>query len=524
MAVGFSQIPNDVRIPFMHIEIDDSQSGVAVNEVQPALILGHMWTAAHSEVSANRATAGTASLNTLYPVRDGAEAALFFGPGSMLHQEVLRFRAVNPYGELYCCAVAEDGAATQATWTLTFGGSATEDGTNSLDIDGHLIETAVATGDAAADVAAAVTADVLAYNAANLIGMWADATTVVVTIASQVKGVVGSSHDVKLNAGGAAKGQKTPAGLTAALVAATAGTTWPTMTSAVAAMADEPFDVIVVPWWDTTVLDALKAEVDSRWVWDRALDGHIIGVNPVTNYDAVGAVFGGEGSAYAQLLAFGAARNSAHETLPGTYDVPGTAWAWAAQWGGLAARYLGEDPAAPLQTLACPDLGPPPRGSDGRWTATERNNLLKSGVATYTIVSGVVHIERSITTYQLNGAGVADVTWLDITTPFTAMRIKRGLKTGFATKYPRAKLVSDDEPIPPVQGAVPRVPPKLARAEFLRMYREFQALGWVEDYDAFEAGLVVERSATDRNRLNVLFPPDFANQLRVLGVLMQPRL
>jgi phage tail sheath gpL-like len=42
--------------------------------------------------------------------------------------------------------------------------------------------------------------------------------------------------------------------------------------------------------------------------------------------------------------------------------------------------------------------------------------------------------------------------------------------------------------------------------------------------DAFKAYLTVQRSPTDPNRLEVLYPPDLANQLRIFDVLAQFRL
>ena len=46
----------------------------------------------------------------------------------------------------------------------------------------------------------------------------------------------------------------------------------------------------------------------------------------------------------------------------------------------------------------------------------------------------------------------------------------------------------------------------------------------VENYELFKQYLVVERDASDPNRLNTLFPPDYVNQLRVFAVVNQFRL
>jgi hypothetical protein len=48
--------------------------------------------------------------------------------------------------------------------------------------------------------------------------------------------------------------------------------------------------------------------------------------------------------------------------------------------------------------------------------------------------------------------------------------------------------------------------------------------GLVENLRAFKANLIVERDPNDPNRVNVLYPPDLINQLRVFAVLAQFRL
>ncbi|MNU05066.1 Phage tail sheath protein [compost metagenome] len=64
----------------------------------------------------------------------------------------------------------------------------------------------------------------------------------------------------------------------------------------------------------------------------------------------------------------------------------------------------------------------------------------------------------------------------------------------------------------------------MIRGELVAAYRSLEALGIVENTEAFKANLVVERDATNPNRLNVLYPPDLVNQLRVFALLYQFRL
>ena len=46
----------------------------------------------------------------------------------------------------------------------------------------------------------------------------------------------------------------------------------------------------------------------------------------------------------------------------------------------------------------------------------------------------------------------------------------------------------------------------------------------VENSQAFKDNLIVELDPNDPNRLNVLYPPDLINQLRIFAVLAQFRL
>jgi phage tail sheath gpL-like len=45
--------------------------------------------------------------------------------------------------------------------------------------------------------------------------------------------------------------------------------------------------------------------------------------------------------------------------------------------------------------------------------------------------------------------------------------------------------------------------------------------GLVENLTEFKRHLLVERDPNDPNRINVLYPPDLINQLRIFAVLAQ---
>jgi phage tail sheath gpL-like len=68
------------------------------------------------------------------------------------------------------------------------------------------------------------------------------------------------------------------------------------------------------------------------------------------------------------------------------------------------------------------------------------------------------------------------------------------------------------------------VTPKIIKAELISEYRIDEFNGLVENGNAFKANLIVERDPNDPNRINVLYPPDLVNQLRIFAVLAQFRL
>jgi phage tail sheath gpL-like len=95
------------------------------------------------------------------------------------------------------------------------------------------------------------------------------------------------------------------------------------------------------------------------------------------------------------------------------------------------------------------------------------------------------------------------------------------MKQTITNKYARCKLANDGTKFGPGQAIVT---PNIIKAEIVAEYREAEFDGLVENTDIFKKFLIVERDSTDPNRINVLYPPDLVNQLRMFAVLGQFRL
>ena len=189
-------------------------------------------------------------------------------------------------------------------------------------------------------------------------------------------------------------------------------------------------------------------------------------------------------------------------------------WIWAAVIAATALASLETDPARPLQTLVLTGVIPP--ALEDRWTMEERNLLLHDGIATFMVQAGdVVAIERQVTMYQTNRWGMPDPSYLDVNTPATLGYIRYATRARILQKYPRHKLASDGTRYGAGQAIVT---PSVIRGELLALYRELEEAGIVENFDQYKADLIVERNANDRNRVDVLAPPDLVNQFRIFAM------
>ncbi|ECF4924972.1 phage tail protein, partial [Salmonella enterica subsp. arizonae] len=68
--------------------------------------------------------------------------------------------------------------------------------------------------------------------------------------------------------------------------------------------------------------------------------------------------------------------------------------------------------------------------------------------------SGVLRIQRDITTYRKNAYGVADNSYLDSETLHTSAYVLRRLKSVITSKYGRHKLANDGTRFGPGQAIV----------------------------------------------------------------------
>jgi phage tail sheath gpL-like len=485
-------IPSGLRIPFMFVEFDPSRAfqGPAVLSYK-ALIMGQ------------RLASGTIGSTRIDRITSAQTAQTYYGAGSQLAFMCAAWLNNNKYTELYAASLADAGTGVKATTTLTITGPATASGSVYLYINGVRIVATVAAADSAASIGDAIVAQISTLHAVTAVNV-----TGTVTLTARNAGACGEEIDARLNYN---SGEALPTGVAITIAAGTSGANNPDVDDILDILGDEWYNVIVCPWTDDTNMDLLEAELSDRFGPMRQIDGvACIAFKPARSTSDKAA-------AITAITAYGNARNSPHVSCPGVYKYLESASEIAAAYAAQIAYEGSIDPARPFQTLALTGIHGPEITQ--RLTNTENNTMLTDGISTLTVdATGTVRIQRAITTYQTNGAGAADIAYLDVNTMLNLMYLRYSFRNRIMVKYPRAKLADDDSRIAPGQSVIT---PKIGKAEAIAWARQMEELGLVEDIDQFKADLVCQRSSSDPNRLEWILPPDLINQFVVGAASIQ---
>ncbi|MFC0407918.1 phage tail sheath subtilisin-like domain-containing protein [Roseomonas elaeocarpi] len=485
MSISFSNYDPTNRVPGVWAELDPSGANTAQENFR-TLVIGQGQT--------GKVAAG---LSGVPVISNGlADAQARYGARSPLALMTDLIRQNDPAGELWYLPLADAAGAAAATATIAFTGTATAAATMALYVGGTRVEVPVSSGDTAAVIATNAAADI---NAA-LAPVTAVAASGTVTLTATGAGSWGNDLPVMLNFGDVLAGESMPAGVAVTVTAMAGGTGVPVLPAALANLGDTTFDVIICPFNDATSLNALRDflnDVSGRWSWQNMLFGGAFTAFPGT---------------LAQRVAFGLARNDQHGSGIGVFGSPSPTWLWAAAYGAACANSLRSDPALPLQNISLQGLyAPAPVNRDA---PSARNSLLYDGVSTFKVsTDGTVILERAVTFYQKNAAGVADDAYLDVETPYTLAALIRDMRGYLATKFARVKLVADDTLI---AGGSNMVTSQTVLAAAVARYRTYCDRGLAQNFDTFRATARGENAGN--GNVSLLLPFDVANQLRSIAI------
>lgn len=482
---AFNDIPDNIRVPIVAIEFDNSGAVTGTpGLLYKLLVIGQMLpTASVEPLTAHRITSEN-------------QGEALFGRGSML-AEMLRYaRKANSFLEVWAIGQQELAGGAAAAGSITVTAAATSAGTLALYIAGERLQIGIQAGKTPAELAAAIVAGINANTRQPLIAAVNGVDDAKVDLTCRWKGETGNTIHVQANY---YVGEVLPPGLALTVVQPTGGSGNPDVGEAIAVMGDEWWNAVAMPYTDAANLAVLKQELLDRWGPLRALDGLAY------------ASFRGT---HAATGTFGNLHNNQLLTVMGCNEALTPPYLWAAVDAIVATQALNNDPARPLKTLPLPGLLPAPK--EKQWTLEERNLLLYDGISTHTVDrEGKVLIERQITTYQDNAAGLPDPSYLDVTTPATLGYFRYANRVRITQKFPRCKLAPDGTRYAPGQ---PIVTPKVVRAELLALYRELEWAGLVSNYDDYAESLLVWIDENDPNRLNVHGRPNLVNGFNIMAM------
>lgn len=462
--ISFDNIPASLRKPGVYAEFN---TRLAVRtlpaNLQPMLIVGQ------------KIAAGSQVALTPVDIFNDRVAADLFGRGSILHLMIKAAITANPYLQLTAIAVDDAGGGVAATGTVTPSGPATASGVLTVKIGNQRVDIAYAAADTAANIAAALSAQIAKQPD---LPVTAGVAGAIVTLTAKNKGTLG--NEIKVSAAFTAS-----TGVGCVVVAMAAGATDPDITTALAAVFSAGHKIIATAINVQASLLILRTHLD-------AVSG------PLEKRGAMG--FYGHAGTLGNATTLAGQVNGGRITgalLPSTTSL---SYELAAAYAAVAAGE--EDPARPLNTLQLLGIAVPPIAN--RLSRTEQESALNNGVTPIEVGPGDrVQIVRAISTYTLDPNAIPDPSLLDITTIRTLDYVRAAVVQRIALRFPRDKL-SD------------RTAAKV-RSEILDVLIKLEELEIVEQVDENKDGLIVERDLQDVNRLDARIPADVVNGLHIFA-------
>ena len=452
---------------------------------------------------------GIAAYNLPIAVASLQQAQNQFGIGSMLERMFARAFAINPTGVKYCVPLA-DAAGAISAGSMVVTTAPASNGILSLYIAGQLTPIEIDDDFTMAECASGIVAALNAVPTLPVIAAVDGTNSAKVNLSCKWKGVTGNDIDIRFNYRGTLGGEAMPPGLAVSITPMAGGTGTPSMSSAIATLGDGAYEFVGMPYTDTVSMGAWDTEygfsASGRWGWMRQL---------------YGSIFSARRDTFSNLFAWGPGNNSAVISPMAVEPTsPTPVWEWTAAYTAAAAVGLLEDPGRPLQTLEMTGVLPAPKSD--RWTLTEANGLAGIGLAVQQVgPSGYPQIMVENTEWQVNAYGAPDNAFTLVTTLHTLAWLYRRFRAAITSKYPRQKLANDGTKFASGQAIIT---PSIAKAEVISEYKQAEYLGMVENSDDFIANLIVRRNSINPNRLDVVYPPDIINQLRLFAVVAQFRL
>jgi phage tail sheath gpL-like len=431
------------------------------------------------------------------------DARNLVGAGTMLEAMFLNARANAPAQEIWIGRPAEVGNAEVRT--ITIGSVPAAGGQGVLQVAGETLSLQVDPGDTAANVAAALAAAINGYyNPLNFMSLPFTATvaTTVVTLTARHKGAYAGKLDLfvpVLDTVNIFDGLLT-------FATTVAGTGAPDLSAVLAAMHEDPFEIIVSAFGDSLNLgrlDTFLNNISGRWSYAQQLYGHAFFPAEDTSSNLVTMANAHDTWHLTAIPRFSGGGNGSPDYLWVTGFVARVA-AWFG--GGSNGDVSRNQSGLVVQGVLAP------RDRDYWMDYPTRDVLLKNGLSTWTINrNGDVAIDKIITMVQtINGA--PDTTFRDIQSVYQTTYALKKLRADLATEHSNKALAQDN---PANLDAI--TTPKDIKATLFHSYQSMP--GVLKNAAAVLPYIVVAIDSDNPDRVNFQLPLDRVNALDILAGL-----
>ena len=483
--VSFTQIPSNTRVPGVYIEENTSNALQGLAAANDKVV-----------ILAQKTASGMIASKTPTKVFSDADAALDFGQGSYAHLMTQAALEANPNLDLTVVGI-DDAGTTGAVGAIIVTGQAYNDGTVSVFIGDKQIDVPIAAGWTGGQRATGI------LNA-------------IVPIADQLsvtRGLTGTNNDtVRLTARNAGTlGNQLPltiaispgfTGLVFTPVEPAGGSADPdlgaygTAGTVLNSIVGGGYTIIVNSLIDATNMGKVKTMID--FVSGPMEQRPAIQVVGVTDQVYTFA------AASAAAVLFNHGRTSmAYLRAPSGNLMKSTPYKVAAEYAAVLAST--PDPVIPYDGLVLATVVPPT--VTDRFTRTEQESLLNSGVAPLEVIPGEqVAIVRAVSTYVTNSFGTPDPTLLDINTLRTLDYVRAQILLRLQSRFQRAKLSTKT--------------PARVRTETMDVLYLLEQLEIVQNVKYWSSGVICERDTSDPTRIDIKIPTNVVSALHTIcGVL-----
>jgi phage tail sheath gpL-like len=488
--MAFDVVPANALVPLFWPEIKPAQSPF-IRSLRMLLI-------------------GRPNANATGPIEDPIIASddivtSFWGRGSQIAHMYETARAnVGPFAEIHCMAIGQAPGWIRATGRITVTDTPRRDDNLDILVGGRNVSCIVRTSDTKPVIAARLKKAINRLPDLSIEAYSVDPNT----IGYQVKWRGAEGNDIKIildyN-----KGTHRTASQILDVRQLSGGVGSPDLETALANLGAQEFDVIVPASYSSegriSTYSNFMDGVTGRWSPFQQLFGHI---------------FVGREQSFSDLVVYADALNEPHVSVIAESNSPTPAWEWAAAFAAHATVHWAAPPelSRPLQTLVLKNLLVPKNKIDW-WDMGEQQQLLEYGISTWSVgPNNTPLIQRVRTLRKDNAYGDPDPSWADAILMFQAMFFSRYMRAEITGKFPRAALSDRNTGIEGFSS-----PPQLSEV-VLQGYLFLQRQGLVENFDLFAAALVSNRNGFDANRVDMIWRPDFVNQLRIVAALIETNL